>query len=62
MRCTPETAEFSVIRAGMGCGRCEGWYVNLERRWSRTPIGFDSRDDVLDVVAAEPDLRLPAEG
>jgi Protein of unknown function (DUF402) len=56
MRLHPRDAEFSVIRRwDPVTGRCRGWYVNLERRWSRTPIGFDSRDDVLDVVA-EPDL------
>jgi hypothetical protein len=56
VRLHPQDAEFSVIRRwDPAAGRCEGWYVNLERRWRRTPIGFDSRDDVLDVVAP-PDL------
>ena len=31
------------------------WYVNLEEPWRRTPIGFDSRDNLLDIVVA-PDL------
>jgi len=31
------------------------WYVNLEEPWTRTSIGFDSRDHGLDVVVA-PDL------
>lgn len=31
------------------------WYVNLEEPWQRTPIGFDSRDNLLDIVVA-PDL------
>lgn len=31
------------------------WYVNLEEPWERTPIGFDSRDNLLDIVVA-PDL------
>lgn len=31
------------------------WYVNLEEPWKRTPIGFDSRDNVLDMVV-RPDL------
>jgi len=31
------------------------WYVNLEEPWRRTPIGFDSRDNLLDMVVA-PDL------
>jgi hypothetical protein len=30
-----------------------GWYVNLERPWQRTQVGFDSRDDVLDVVVSD---------
>jgi len=33
--------------------RYQGWYVNLERPWRRTPIGFDSRDDVLDLTVAD---------
>ena len=32
--------------------RAEGWYVNLEAPWRRTPIGFDSQDLVLDVSVA----------
>jgi predicted RNA-binding protein associated with RNAse of E/G family len=36
--------------------RFEGWYVNLEQPWTRTTVGFDSRDDVLDVSVAD-DLR-----
>ena len=28
----------------------EGWYVNLETDWTRTPIGFDTRDLILDVT------------
>ncbi|MGH9198195.1 MAG: DUF402 domain-containing protein, partial [Acidimicrobiia bacterium] len=30
-----------------------GWYVNLESPWRRTPIGFDSRDLVLDVTVSD---------
>lgn len=26
------------------------WYVNLEQPWRRTPIGFDSRDRIVDIV------------
>ena len=33
--------------------RYQGWYVNLERPWRRTPIGFDSHDDVLDLTVAD---------
>lgn len=32
-----------------------GWYVNLEAPWRRTPIGFDTLEQLLDVVL-EPDL------
>lgn len=32
------------------------WYINLEEPWRRTAIGFDSRDQELDLWA-EPDLR-----
>jgi predicted RNA-binding protein associated with RNAse of E/G family len=32
--------------------RFEGWYVNLEQPWVRTTVGFDSRDDVLDVTVS----------
>jgi hypothetical protein len=35
--------------------RLKMWYVNLEEPWTRTSIGFDSRDHGLDVVVA-PDL------
>jgi len=31
------------------------WFINLEEPWRRTPIGFDSRDNLLDIVLA-PDL------
>jgi len=31
------------------------WYVDMEEPWRSTPIGFDSRDQILDVVI-EPDL------
>lgn len=30
-----------------------GWYVNPEQPWIRTPIGFDSRDDTLDVTVQD---------
>ena len=31
------------------------WYINLEEPWQRTAIGFDSRDNLLDILVA-PDL------
>lgn len=30
-----------------------GWYINLERPWTRTALGFDSEDFLLDIVFAE---------
>lgn len=29
-----------------------GWYVDLCEPWRRTPIGFDSRDQILDIVVS----------
>jgi hypothetical protein len=31
------------------------WYINLEDPWRRTPVGYDSRDRILDIVVS-PDL------
>ena len=31
-------------------GSFTGWYVNLERPWRPTPVGFDTHDEVLDVM------------
>ena len=46
-----------VIRTWFENERCfRGWYVNLEQPWVRTNIGFESRDDVLDVTVSD-DLR-----
>jgi hypothetical protein len=51
----PGTAH-SVLRSWNDEGqRADAWYVNLEAPWTRTAIGFDSRDHVLDVEVA-PDL------
>ena len=33
-----------------------GYYVNFERPWSRTPIGFDTTDFTVDLIIG-PDLR-----
>lgn len=51
----PVGRSYSVIRSWVSEERFTGWYVNLERPWSRTLVGFDSRDDVLDITAS-PDL------
>jgi uncharacterized protein len=34
-------------------GVYEGWYVNIETDWTRTPIGFDSWDMILDVTVTQ---------
>jgi len=52
VRLHPPGAPFSVIRSWSADeGGFQGWYINLEQPWERTPIGFDSRDDVLDIRA-----------
>lgn len=33
-------------------GVYEGWYVNIELEWKRTPLGFDSWDMILDVTVS----------
>jgi hypothetical protein len=43
----------AIIRSWDFARDCaEGWYVNLEAPWRRTPIGFDTEDLVLDVTVA----------
>ncbi len=47
---------YSIIRTWNSNQKCaEGWYINLETDWSRTRLGFDSQDLVLDITVA-PDL------
>jgi len=51
IRLHPIGCAYSVLRRwNPDTGRYQGWYVNLEQPWRRTPIGFDTRDDVLDVT------------
>ena len=53
-RVHPVGRPYSVIRwwdASMR--RHRGWYVNVEQTWVRSPLGFDSRDHILDVVVAD---------
>ena len=57
VRLHPVGRSYSVIRTWVEAERrFHGWYVNLEQPWVRTTVGFDSRDDVLDVVVTD-DLR-----
>jgi hypothetical protein len=54
LRLHPVGSTFSVLRKWNEAAACyEGWYVNFERPWRQTPVGFDSRDDVLDLVVAD---------
>jgi len=47
-------ASYSVIRRWHPESKdFTGWYVNLERPWTRTALGFDSEDYILDVVFTE---------
>ena len=43
---------FEVIRTWNGSG-FEGWYVNLVSPWRRTRLGFDTWDQMLDLVIAD---------
>jgi hypothetical protein len=43
---------WSVWRWHDGSDWLPDWYVNLELPWTRTPLGFDSQDWTLDVVAS----------
>lgn len=53
-RLHPPGCGFAVLRRWSDAdGRYTDWYVNLERPWRRTPLGFDTCDDVLDVVVAD---------
>ena len=50
VRLHPIGRPYSVMRTWrVDEDRFDGWYVNLEQR---TPVGFDSRDDVLDVTVS----------
>lgn len=54
VRLHPVGRSYSVIRAWVATeDRFDGWYVNLEQPWRRTAIGFDSRDDILDVTVSD---------
>ena len=54
VRLHPVGRPYSVIRSWLvDEQRFHGWYVNLEQPWCRTTVGFDSRDDVLDVSVSD---------
>lgn len=46
----PGTAHSVLREWHPNAQRFEGWYVNLELPWTRTEIGFDTRDLALDVA------------
>ncbi|MDY7102575.1 MAG: DUF402 domain-containing protein [Actinomycetota bacterium] len=51
VRVHPVGCPYAVLRAWSDdAGAFSSWYVNLERPWRRTAIGFDTRDHLLDVV------------
>lgn len=47
------TAHAIIRRWNTSLDRAEGWYINLESAWQRTPIGFDTQDLVLDITVAD---------
>lgn len=54
VRLHPVGEAYSVLRAWDAVrGQFLGWYINLEQPWRRTSVGFDSCDDVLDVVVSD---------
>lgn len=51
VRLHPVGRDYSVIREwDPTSDSFTGWYVNLETSWVRTAVGFDSRDNILDLV------------
>ncbi|WP_166426762.1 DUF402 domain-containing protein [Labedella populi] len=48
----PKGSPWSVWRWHDGTDWLPDWYVNLERPWARTAIGFDYQDWTLDVIAS----------
>jgi predicted RNA-binding protein associated with RNAse of E/G family len=54
VRLHPVGRPYAVFRSWDAAARCyAGWYVNLERPWTRTAIGFDGADLVLDVTVSD---------
>jgi hypothetical protein len=52
---TPGDAHSVTLFWRAADGAFSGWYIDLERPWTRTHLGFDSLDQMLDIVIA-PDL------
>jgi hypothetical protein len=48
----PDTAYVVLMLWDEVTGRFEGWYVNIESAPTRTPLGFDTEEHLLDVVIA----------
>jgi hypothetical protein len=54
VRLHPIGRSYSVIRRwDLDARGYAGWYCNLERPWTRTSIGFDSADLILDVTVSD---------
>ncbi len=54
LRLHPWGRSYSIIRAWDAAhDAATGWYINLERGWRRTTIGFDSEDLTLDITVAD---------
>lgn len=54
VRLHPVGRSYSVIRDWLPDeAKFHGWCVNLEQPWRRTTVGFDSRDDVLDITLTD---------
>jgi Protein of unknown function (DUF402) len=49
LRLTRPEEPFSVFHFRHSDGSLEGWYLNLERPQTRTAVGFDVEDELLDV-------------
>ena len=55
MLCRPNSAHGILVMWETGQVKFNGWYVNLQEPLCRTPLGFDTMDQLLDIVVT-PDL------
>lgn len=55
MLCTPGAAHGILVMWEAGRVKFNCWYVNLQEPLCRTPIGFGTMDQILDIVVS-PDL------
>jgi len=52
LRIAPRDAPFEVFLPMTPLGGVEHWYVNFEQPLQRTAIGFDTMDEILDLVVS----------